>query len=197
MWQPKNLLYVFLCWIKNSDSWVLSPDSNVHRANMGPIWGRQDPGGPLLAPWTLLSGNAFDCFPINKLLRKLKRHMIVCTSTCGAHIVNFLFHPNLLVPVCHDQSPQNQYRRCCYTLWCLAKWRMWFWNKYVDNNYAMHLSEVHMPIYIWHCVPNMLPRSCLRHITCFFYYRIILVGHSRENLDLTSGNWYSFCTLGL
>ena len=23
---------------------------------MGPIWGRQDPGGPHLAPWTLLSG---------------------------------------------------------------------------------------------------------------------------------------------
>ena len=23
---------------------------------MGPIWGRQDPGGPMLAPWTLLSG---------------------------------------------------------------------------------------------------------------------------------------------
>ena len=22
------------------------PDSKVHEANMGPIWGRQDPGGP-------------------------------------------------------------------------------------------------------------------------------------------------------
>ena len=22
------------------------PDSKVHGANMGPIWGRQDPGGP-------------------------------------------------------------------------------------------------------------------------------------------------------
>ena len=32
------------------------PDSKVHGANMGPIWGRQDPGGPILAPWTLLSG---------------------------------------------------------------------------------------------------------------------------------------------
>ena len=26
MWQPKNYLYVFLCWIKNSESWVLSPN---------------------------------------------------------------------------------------------------------------------------------------------------------------------------
>ena len=24
----------------------MSPDSKVHEANMGPIWGRQDPGGP-------------------------------------------------------------------------------------------------------------------------------------------------------
>ena len=26
------------------------PDSKVHGANMGPIWGRQDPGGPHIGP---------------------------------------------------------------------------------------------------------------------------------------------------
>ena len=26
------------------------PDSKVHGANMGPIWGRQDPGGPIVGP---------------------------------------------------------------------------------------------------------------------------------------------------
>ena len=26
------------------------PDSKVHGANMGPIWGRQDPGGPNVGP---------------------------------------------------------------------------------------------------------------------------------------------------
>ena len=26
------------------------PDSMVHGANMGPIWGRQDPGGPHVGP---------------------------------------------------------------------------------------------------------------------------------------------------
>ena len=36
------------------------PVSKVHGANMGPIWGRQDPGGPKLAPWTLLSGKAHE-----------------------------------------------------------------------------------------------------------------------------------------
>ena len=27
-----------------------NPDSKVHGANMGPIWGRQDPGGPHVGP---------------------------------------------------------------------------------------------------------------------------------------------------
>ena len=35
----------------------INPDSKVHGANMGPIWGRQGPGWPMSPPWTLLSGN--------------------------------------------------------------------------------------------------------------------------------------------
>ena len=29
------------------------PDNKVQRANMGPIWGRQDPGGPHVGPMNL------------------------------------------------------------------------------------------------------------------------------------------------
>ena len=29
---------------------ILIPDSKVHGDNMGPIWGRQDPGGPHVGP---------------------------------------------------------------------------------------------------------------------------------------------------
>ena len=32
------------------------PDSKVHGAKMGPIWGRQDPGGPHVGLMKLLSG---------------------------------------------------------------------------------------------------------------------------------------------
>ena len=28
----------------------MNPDSKVHGASMGPIWGRQDPGGPHVGP---------------------------------------------------------------------------------------------------------------------------------------------------
>ena len=37
------------CWIANTTN----PDSKVHGANMGPIWGRQDPGGPHVGPKNL------------------------------------------------------------------------------------------------------------------------------------------------
>ena len=32
---------------------ITSPDSKVYGANMGPIWGRQDPGGPHVGPMNL------------------------------------------------------------------------------------------------------------------------------------------------
>ena len=30
--------------------WLSLPDSKIHGANMGPIWGRQDQGGPHVGP---------------------------------------------------------------------------------------------------------------------------------------------------
>ena len=41
------------------------PDSKVHGANMGPIWGRQDPDGPHVGPmnfatWVTYHQNAED-----------------------------------------------------------------------------------------------------------------------------------------
>ena len=54
------------------------PDNKVHEANMGPIWGRQNPGGPMLAPWTLLSGN-HDLFS-EKLDYNKRRKSLVSSS---------------------------------------------------------------------------------------------------------------------
>ena len=33
-----------------------NPDSKIHGANMGPTWVLSAQDGPMLAPWTLLSG---------------------------------------------------------------------------------------------------------------------------------------------
>ena len=44
-----ELLHVFGCGFEPVAS-IINPDSKVHGANMGPIWGRQDPGGPHVGP---------------------------------------------------------------------------------------------------------------------------------------------------
>ena len=36
-------------------------DSNVHGANMGPIWGRQDPGGPHVGPMNIAISDGIYC----------------------------------------------------------------------------------------------------------------------------------------
>ena len=42
------LLFMLLCL-----NHYCVPDSKVHGANMGPIWGRQDPGGPHVGPMNI------------------------------------------------------------------------------------------------------------------------------------------------
>ena len=44
------------------------PDSKVHGANMGPIWGREDPGGPHVGPMNLA---LWDCHYLYYSLTKL------------------------------------------------------------------------------------------------------------------------------
>ena len=46
-------IFVFICvsfWQTLNQYFTCTPDSKVHGANMGPIWGRQDPGGPHVGP---------------------------------------------------------------------------------------------------------------------------------------------------
>ena len=62
----EGFIYVSINWIMigscnvllpvscQATSWANTiPDSKVHGANMGPIWGRQDPGGPHFGPMNL------------------------------------------------------------------------------------------------------------------------------------------------
>ena len=51
------------------------PDNKVHGANKGPIWDRQDPGGPHVAPWTLLSGSY--CYSSPRRSSRLDQHFMI------------------------------------------------------------------------------------------------------------------------
>ena len=55
-WQPAgrfNTRCVCVCYDNIFQKFQSHPDSKVHGANMGPIWGRQDPGGPHVGPLNL------------------------------------------------------------------------------------------------------------------------------------------------
>ena len=71
-WWHKPTMYVCVTWPYNVNTWRPrqngrhlpdNPDSKVHGAHLGPTWG--PPGScrpqmdPMLAPWTLLSGDIF------------------------------------------------------------------------------------------------------------------------------------------
>ena len=66
-----------------------SPDRKVHGANMGPIWGRQDPGGPHVGPmnfaiWVIIPlGNGM--LPI--------QHQVIITQT-NADLLSIGHHVN-------------------------------------------------------------------------------------------------------
>ena len=49
------------------------PDSKVHWANMGPIWGRQDPGGPHVGPMNIAIWDSLWLY-INTLRPELTAH---------------------------------------------------------------------------------------------------------------------------
>ena len=51
-----------------SESMVqINPDNKVHGANMGPIWGQQDPGGPHVGPMNFAICEVYNHFLWNCL----------------------------------------------------------------------------------------------------------------------------------
>ena len=57
------------------DARLTDPDSKFHVANMGPIWGRQDPGGPYVVPMIFVIWGAM-------ILAKLSRINLVSVPEC-------------------------------------------------------------------------------------------------------------------
>ena len=70
----------------------MSPDSKVHEANMGPIWGQQDPGGPQVSP-------------MNFAIWVVRKMVAICL---GLHVLTFkaklCIHTSLVYGIYLDNS---------------------------------------------------------------------------------------------
>ena len=75
--RPLNL-YNRLYW-QNVFVWLnrVFPDSKVHGANMGPSWGRQDPGGPHDGHMNLTNWDLLDCSGV--ILQLCRAQCLICS----------------------------------------------------------------------------------------------------------------------
>ena len=62
------------------------PDSKVHGANMGPIWAHRSQVGPMLAPWTLLSGLPATFLTVNHIIDLFN------ITNVSVHSIQYIFH---------------------------------------------------------------------------------------------------------
>ena len=81
---------------------VNTPDSNVYGANMGPIWGRQDPGGPHAGPMN------FAIWDTLKDICKTDRHRTINARHKSRTICMF----------CAIQEFKTFHRQLWMTTWC-------------------------------------------------------------------------------
>ena len=125
-----------------------NPDFNVHGANMGPIWGRQDPGGPHVVPvnlvfWeagTILNHKAVfshfhraSLFEINMLVRS--SNMIRPNAAFMSQRIRHLWFSLWLVAFAAPEHKLNQG-------WLIVSWTLrdkYNWN--FDTNIYDNVSK--------------------------------------------------------
>ena len=80
------------------------PDSKIHGANMGPIWGRKDPGGPHVAPMNLVIwfGNS-----LNQLIQLIIISINPSINHSIIHVVSFPHSVNRVIILSLANSPTD------------------------------------------------------------------------------------------
>ena len=81
--------------IHHKDQYHTVPDSKGHGANMGPIWGQQDPGGSHVGPMNFVTWDVFFFYhcmvcPISSILHNLLDNTICCWLNYHHDILNDL-----------------------------------------------------------------------------------------------------------
>ena len=154
------------------------PDSKVHGANMGPIWGRQDPGGPDVGPMNLAIWGVLLVYSANCL------SPLLLSRCCPQGDWLLLGHQG---PRGHPAPPRYKVRgECWYSplhpgplckegielCRCVPCDR-----HKVISNYHFGLYSKHIKILHWSL--NQLPPFCRRNFQKHFPERIVLYFESR------------------
>ena len=89
---------------------VITPDSKVHGDNMGPIWGRQDPGGPNVGPMNFAVRDVFLWYNSAGLIEHLRVHFQII-STFFLIFLGILFNSVTHLNTSGFQNGSNDFQR--------------------------------------------------------------------------------------
>ena len=122
-------------------------NSKVHGANMGPIWGRQDPGGPHVGPMLsgyTFGGNELSCIPLSWICDIQCNVLEMYTGICTWHSDNrnhfkymYCFH----LTHSGDESMDSGFAgsRVFSTLLCLSKFHIF---ADIVGNICCHFTNI-------------------------------------------------------
>ena len=90
---PSDIIMKFDRKIRPYQATERQPYSKVHGANMGPIWGRQDPGGPHVGPMNLVIW---------------EKHLMISITVLKYCTIALFYYINILMGECKTAvSPVN------------------------------------------------------------------------------------------
>ena len=100
--------------------WKHFPDSKVHRAHMGPIWSRQDPGGPHDGPMNFAS---WVSLLITSMVVPWRFNKILTEITISWY-TKINVTTNMEIPLC--QVPSCKLKpRSFFQIHCPSSWEYW------------------------------------------------------------------------
>ena len=130
-----------------------TPDSKVHGANMGTIWGRQDPDGSHFGPINFAIWDPSG----NSILEKTTEHIVYYLS---------LWHPRAIIFMQMDKNGNKIY------MWFHLRWRLLRWLSFSHvtlNDISLHYKEYAqntLNIYL-------TPALGTSMYVCWFFFTII------------------------
>ena len=76
---------------------ITSPDSKVHWANIGPIWGRQDPGGPHVGPMNFAIWDQYGKHRNPAIVGEWKPMKVVANNVFTQQYTKIIYHTILQI----------------------------------------------------------------------------------------------------
>ena len=144
MWRLCNMAVTLTNVICEDIDFGVIPDSKVHGANMGPIWGRQDPGGPHVGPMNFAIWDALRVYH-DSVMWIFCVCLIKLSFSWKSFVFKFLRFCTvvLISDVCYRRSHDTYrvLRMINKTSSGEQRWDIWYWSCFHGNHCLSYFSS--------------------------------------------------------